>query len=194
MPSLERFEYVFLGGGKGGKTLAMDLARSGKRVALIERGMVGGSCINVACIPSKALIQSARTMHTLRSERITGASERRTTVDMALVYRRVRSVVDGMVDINMSAFAAAGFDFILGTGRFVAPRRVQVATNDGHERVVEGVTHFGCLAHARRAFVDALKGHRTGCVSSIACRCSRPSRHGWTSNREGRRVEYAVAL
>ena|ERR1700682_799897 len=76
----------------------------------------------------------------------------------------------------------AGYDGMLMTDRYSA------------WRTLEGVTHFGCLAHARRAFVDALKGHRAGCVSSIACRCSRPSRHGWTSNREGRRVEYAVAL
>ncbi|MGN4078230.1 FAD-dependent oxidoreductase, partial [Burkholderia gladioli] len=59
MANVENFEYVFLGGGKGGKTLAMELARAGKRVAVIERGMIGGSCINVACIPSKALIHEA---------------------------------------------------------------------------------------------------------------------------------------
>ena len=54
MANIERFEYLFLGGGKGGKTLAMELAREGKRVALIERGMIGGSCINVACIPTRS--------------------------------------------------------------------------------------------------------------------------------------------
>ncbi|MFP3561019.1 FAD-dependent oxidoreductase, partial [Paraburkholderia sp. SIMBA_049] len=63
MESPKQYEYLFLGGGKGGKSLAMDLARSGKRVAIIERGMIGGSCINVACIPSKTLIQNARNMH-----------------------------------------------------------------------------------------------------------------------------------
>ena len=65
MQTVERFEYVFLGGGKGGKSLATELAKAGKRVAVIERGMIGGSCINVACIPTKALIRSARVAHTL---------------------------------------------------------------------------------------------------------------------------------
>lgn len=67
MESAKQYEYLFLGGGKGGKSLAMDLARSGKRVAIIERGMIGGSCINVACIPSKTLIQNARNMHAWRA-------------------------------------------------------------------------------------------------------------------------------
>ncbi len=53
MSTVEKFEYVFLGGGKGGKTLAMELAKAGKRVAVVEEGMIGGSCINIACIPSK---------------------------------------------------------------------------------------------------------------------------------------------
>ena len=52
MSELETYDALILGGGKAGKTLAMDLARSGRRTALVERGRIGGSCINVACIPT----------------------------------------------------------------------------------------------------------------------------------------------
>lgn len=142
MPTVEQFEYVFLGGGKGGKTLAMELARSGRRVAVVEEGMIGGSCINVACIPSKALIQTARIMHAVRSANILRSGACDAEVDMTLVHRRVREVVDGMVDINARDFEASGFELMLGTGRFVAPRRIQVATGNGQERVVEGVHVF----------------------------------------------------
>ena len=142
MSAIEQFEYVFLGGGKGGKTLAMELAKSGKRVAVVEEGMIGGSCINVACIPSKALIQTARIMHAVQSADILKGAAHDPKVDMTRVHRRVREVVDGMVDINAKAFDASGFDLILGTGRFVGPRRIQVAMNDGRERVVEGVHVF----------------------------------------------------
>jgi len=142
MSTIEQFEYVFLGGGKGGKTLAMELAKSGKRVAVVEEGMIGGSCINVACIPSKALIQTARIMHAVQSADILKGAAPDAKVDMTQVHRRVREVVDGMVDINAKAFEASGFDLILGTGHFVGPRRIQVATNDGRERVVEGVHVF----------------------------------------------------
>ncbi|MDN7178525.1 FAD-dependent oxidoreductase [Caballeronia sp. SEWSISQ10-4 2] len=138
MSTVEQFEYVFLGGGKGGKTLAMELAKSGKRVAVVEEGMIGGSCINVACIPSKALIQTARIMHAVQSADILKGAAPEAKVDMTQVHRRVRAVVYGMVDINAKAFEASGFDLILGTGRFVGPRRIHVAMNDGRERTVEG--------------------------------------------------------
>ena len=91
MADVKRVEYLFLGGGKGGKSLAMEMARQGKRVAVIERGMIGGSCINVACIPSKALIHRARRMHAWRD-----ASQREdVAADMAGVSAYVASVVNG---------------------------------------------------------------------------------------------------
>lgn len=133
MSNVEHYEYVFLGGGKGGKTLAMELAQAGKRVALIERGMIGGSCINIACIPTKALIQNARIAHLRYSD----ATERPGT-DMAKVVSNVRSVVDGMVGINLKAFLGSGLDLVLGTGRFVGPRRIHVEINEGPARIIEG--------------------------------------------------------
>jgi pyruvate/2-oxoglutarate dehydrogenase complex dihydrolipoamide dehydrogenase (E3) component len=138
MSTIEKFEYVFLGGGKGGKSLAMELAKAGKRVAVVEQGMIGGSCINIACIPSKALIHSARVAHTVRSERVHERRHDAPKIDMTLVQRHVRDVVNGMVELNQKAFDASGFDLILGTGRFIAPRRIQVQTNDAQIRIVEG--------------------------------------------------------
>jgi len=128
MSSVVQYEYVFLGGGKGGKTLAMELAQAGHRVALIERGMIGGSCINVACIPTKTLIQNARIAHISKDAK----------PDMARVKRNVRAVVDGMVDMNMKAFVASGFDLLMGTGHFVGPRRIHIEMNDGSAREIEG--------------------------------------------------------
>lgn len=62
------YEVIVVGGGKGGKTLAIDLGHKGIRTALIERSpeMIGGSCINVACIPTKTLIASAPVARTAR--------------------------------------------------------------------------------------------------------------------------------
>ncbi len=142
MSVIEKFDHVFLGGGKGGKSLAMELAKAGKRVAVVEQGMIGGSCINVACIPTKALIKSARVMHAIRSADAILQSPHAATVDMVKVRNRVKGVVDGMVELNQKAFDAAGFDLIIGTGRFVAPRRIQVTLADGSERTVEGEHAF----------------------------------------------------
>ncbi|WP_144153268.1 FAD-dependent oxidoreductase [Paraburkholderia sp. BCC1885] len=137
MSNVEHYEYVFLGGGKGGKTLAMELAQAGKRVALIERGMIGGSCINVACIPTKTLIQNARVAHVRHAQSGDSTGEGPRT-DMAQVVRNVRSVVNGMVDINLKAFLASGMNLVMGTGHFIAPRTLQVQLNDGGTRVIEG--------------------------------------------------------
>ncbi|MFM0643361.1 FAD-dependent oxidoreductase [Paraburkholderia bryophila] len=138
MSNVEHYEYVFLGGGKGGKTLAMDLAQAGKRVALIERGMIGGSCINVACIPTKALIQNARIAHVRNAHRHDSDVTEGPKTDMKKVLGNVRSVVSGMVDINLKAFLGSGLDLVLGTGRFVGPRRIHVETNEGAARIIEG--------------------------------------------------------
>lgn len=54
------YEFAVVGGGKGGKTLAAKMASAGRRVVMIEKGMIGGTCINVACIPTKALGGSGR--------------------------------------------------------------------------------------------------------------------------------------
>jgi probable pyridine nucleotide-disulfide oxidoreductase len=57
---VEDVDLLVVGGGKAGKTLAMDLAREGRKVSMVERGMIGGTCINVACIPTKTIINSGR--------------------------------------------------------------------------------------------------------------------------------------
>ena len=63
MPQSEKFDTVILGSGQGGKQLAWHLARSGRKTAVVERTWVGGSCPNVACMPSKNEIWSARVAH-----------------------------------------------------------------------------------------------------------------------------------
>ncbi|MFM0526891.1 FAD-dependent oxidoreductase [Paraburkholderia strydomiana] len=134
MNKVQHYDYLFLGGGKGGKSLAMDLARAGKRVAVIERGMIGGSCINVACIPSKTLIQIARNHHA----RSLVDKEPVSKTDMAQVSASVKAVVDGMVDLNRRAFQDSGLHLVTGTGRFVGLRKILVQTADGSEQLFEG--------------------------------------------------------
>lgn len=137
MGTPERFEYVFLGGGKGGKSLAMDLAKAGKRVAVIERGMIGGSCINVACIPTKALIQVARLTYAANELARLSGTPAQAAPEMEIVRQRVQSVVDGMVQVNLSAFQASGLELIIGDGRFIAPRAFEVRRPNGQRRVLE---------------------------------------------------------
>jgi pyruvate/2-oxoglutarate dehydrogenase complex dihydrolipoamide dehydrogenase (E3) component len=87
---VEKFDIVVFGGGKAGKTLAMDQARAGRRVAMIERGLIGGSCINVACIPSKTLIRSAQ-IRALAARAAEFGTPATAPLDMPAVARRTSS-------------------------------------------------------------------------------------------------------
>ena len=131
MTTAEHFDILIFGGGKAGKTLAMDQAKAGKRVAVIEAGLIGGSCINIACIPSKALIRSAEIAHSMRraAEFGTQADNVRTSLD--LVRNRTASVVAEMVAFNQSGFDASGFELIIGWGRFVSSKTISVDTGNG---------------------------------------------------------------
>ncbi len=131
MAQVETFDILVFGGGKAGKTLAIEQAKTGKRVAVIEAGLIGGSCINIACIPSKTLIRSAEVAHATRraSELGTHADNIRTSLD--LVRNRTASVVAEMVALNQTGFDASGFELVIGWGRFVSPKTIAVDTENG---------------------------------------------------------------
>ena len=114
MTEIDAYDILVLGGSKAGKTLAMDQAKAGKRVAVIEAGMIGGSCINIACIPTKALVRSAEVAETVRHAGSFGTKGGDVPVDMHRVRARTAEVVADMVDFNRRAFAASGFELVIG--------------------------------------------------------------------------------
>src|SRR5258708_25961799 len=124
--SLERFQNVVFGGGEAGKYIAWELARWGQRVAVVERGLIGGSCPNIACLPSKNVIHSAKVVELVRHAATYGLRLGPWTLDMAGVRQRKRELVDGMIANHKARFAADGLEFILGEGRFVAHRAIDV--------------------------------------------------------------------
>ncbi len=136
---IEDVDLLVVGGGKAGKSLAMDRAKAGHKVAMVERGMIGGTCINVACIPTKTLINSGRVLETVRRAEefgISGVEDPR--MDLALLRHRKDDVVGTMVKGQLSSFTDSGMDFILGEAKFTGPRTVHVDLNDGGTRVLRG--------------------------------------------------------
>src|SRR5215470_3116219 len=105
---LERFEYAVIGGGKGGKTLAADMASAGRRTAMVERGMIGGSCINVACIPTKTLVKSAKVADLVRHAAQFGVRAEFQGIDPLAVRARKQAIVAGMVEKNRQNFERSG--------------------------------------------------------------------------------------
>lgn len=137
MSRVESYQVIVLGGGKGGKTLAIELGQKGIKTALIERSaeMIGGSCINVACIPTKTFIASARAAQAARKASEFGVRIGDVTVDWSAVRNRAESVVSAMRAMNHKNFTSApALDFILGTARFVGPKVIEVRDNKGEVR------------------------------------------------------------
>ena len=126
----EHYDAMIVGGGKAGKTLAMDLAHHGKRVAMIEAGMIGGSCINVACIPTKTMIASAKIAHAVGEAQTYGTNTSLASVDLSKVIERKKKVVDSMRAMNLKKFQDSGMQLFIGHARFVGPKTVEVCLTE----------------------------------------------------------------
>ncbi len=136
MNTPESYDVLVLGGGTAGKLMAWTMAKEGRRTAVVERRYIGGSCPNIACLPSKNVIHSAKVASLVRRHREFGINTGPITIDMAEVYQRKRKMVDGIVQVHLDKYQAAGDELILGDGRFVAPRTLRVALRDGRERTL----------------------------------------------------------
>ena len=124
-------ENVVLGGGEAGKYLAWDLAQQGRPVVVIERALIGGSCPNIACLPSKNVIRSAKVADLVSRAASYGVRIDGATVDMTGVRQRKREMVDGMIAIHRKKFAVPHLEFLLAEGILVGPRTVEASLPDG---------------------------------------------------------------
>src|SRR6476661_4953374 len=134
----EKFDLVVLGFGTGAKVAAWTTAAEGKRVALIERKYIGGSCHNIACLPSKNIIHSARVASYVRHSNEFGIAIDNYRVDMPTVRERKRRMVSESVALHLDIFKQTGVELIVGSGRFIGPRTLEVTLSDGTRRQVQG--------------------------------------------------------
>jgi len=162
MSEPERVDVLVLGSGFGGKLLAWHLAQSGRKTAVVERRWIGGSCPNIACLPSKNEIWSARIAHQARQ-----AAEFGTVIagpvktDMAKVRRRKRDMVEREIELHLHNYKTSGAELIMGSGRFVAPKTLEVHLNAGGARVLAGDQVFLNLGtHAAIPNIPGLEAAR----------------------------------
>jgi pyruvate/2-oxoglutarate dehydrogenase complex dihydrolipoamide dehydrogenase (E3) component len=142
MSQPEPYEDLVLGSGAGGKLLSWHLASSGRRVAVVERRYIGGSCPNINCLPSKNEIWSAKVADLLHHAAQFGIVTGSVAVDMAKVRQRKREMVEGLVALHLDLYQKSGAELILGDGRFVAPKTLEVRLRDGGTRVLTGERVF----------------------------------------------------
>jgi pyruvate/2-oxoglutarate dehydrogenase complex dihydrolipoamide dehydrogenase (E3) component len=155
MPQHEQFDVLVLGSGQGGQLIAWHLAQAGRRAALVERRWVGGSCPNIACMPSKTELWSARVAHLARHGQSLGVTTAGVTIDMLTVLRHKRNMVRHEYELHMQNFTATGTELIVGHGRFVAPKTLEVRL-DGGTRVLTGDQIF--LNLGTQAAMPAIPG------------------------------------
>jgi pyruvate/2-oxoglutarate dehydrogenase complex dihydrolipoamide dehydrogenase (E3) component len=156
MPHYEEYDVVVLGSGAAGKLLAWALASRGKRTVVVERRYVGGSCPNIACLPSKNVIHSAKVASYFRRGSEFGIGTSDWKVEMPAVRGRKRKMVDGLVALHLEKYRQSGAELVMGHGRFVAPRTVEVALNAGGTRTLRGQTVV--IDTGSRARVDDTPG------------------------------------
>jgi pyruvate/2-oxoglutarate dehydrogenase complex dihydrolipoamide dehydrogenase (E3) component len=134
----QQYEIVIVGTGEGSKFLAWTLGKQGKRVAVIERKYIGGSCPNIACLPSKNVIHSAKVASYFQRSEEFGIVKDGFRIDMSAVRERKRKMVRDLVDIHVANFKASGAELIMGTAKFTGPKTLEVSLNEGGTRVVRG--------------------------------------------------------
>jgi pyruvate/2-oxoglutarate dehydrogenase complex dihydrolipoamide dehydrogenase (E3) component len=152
----EEFDLVILGGGTGSTIAAWTFAGEGKQVAVVERKYIGGSCPNIACLPSKNIIHSAKVASYFRRRKEFGVTLDGFAIDMAGVRERKRRMVRGLNDMYMENYRNTGAEFILGTGRFLAPRTVEVTLADGTTRRLRGANVI--VSTGTRAALETVPG------------------------------------
>jgi pyruvate/2-oxoglutarate dehydrogenase complex dihydrolipoamide dehydrogenase (E3) component len=156
MSEPEHFNVLVLGSGGGGKLTAWHAGKSGRRTAVVERRWIGGSCPNIACLPSKNEIRSAEVAHLARHAAEFGVMTGLVKVDMAKVRGRKREMVAAQVAAHLQNYKASGAELIMGDGRFVGPKTLEVSLNDGGVRTLVGDRIF--LNVGTRALIPAAPG------------------------------------
>jgi pyruvate/2-oxoglutarate dehydrogenase complex dihydrolipoamide dehydrogenase (E3) component len=150
------YDLVILGGGTGSTIAAWTFASEGKRVAVIDRKYIGGSCPNIACLPSKNIIHSAKVASYFRRSKEFGIAHDGLSIEMAGVRERKRNMVSGLNEMYLENYRNTGAEFILGTARFIAPRTVEIALPDGNVRQLRGSNVI--VSTGTQATVEAIPG------------------------------------
>ena len=153
-----RYDLVVVGMGSGGMVAAELAAELPLRVAVVERDRVGGECLWTGCVPSKALLASARVAHTVRTASRYGVLAAEPEIDTAAVWARIKAVQDDIAatDDNPRRFEQLGVEVVRGEARFVDPHTVAV----GERRLTTRFVLLCTGSHPSTVPIDGLADAR----------------------------------
>ena len=156
MATPEQYDAIIIGSGEAGKYLAWHLSSHGTRTIVIEKDAMGGACPNVACLPSKNIIHSARVASFFQRGSEFGIVHGEWHVDMAGVRARKRKMVDDLHQVHLNNFKKNGAEFVSGFGKFIDSKTIQVDLNAGGTRTLTADKIF--LDTGSRATLDPIPG------------------------------------
>jgi pyruvate/2-oxoglutarate dehydrogenase complex dihydrolipoamide dehydrogenase (E3) component len=162
----DRYDLVIVGMGSGGMVAAEFAATLDLKIAIAERGRVGGDCLWTGCVPSKTLLASGKVAHHMRHADEWGLEPVQPTVDRARVWERIRSVQQDVAatDDNPQRFVDMGIDLIYGAARLTGPTTVVVKTEAGDRELS---ARYILLCTGSRPAVPNIEGlESTGFVTS----------------------------
>lgn len=152
----EEYDLVILGGGTGSTIAAWRFASQGERVAVVDRKYIGGSCPNIACLPSKNIIHAAKVASYFGRSEEFGIRKEGFKIDLAGVRQRKRKMVSGLNEVYMGNYQNTGAELILASGRFVGPRTVEATLPDGTTRLLRGTNVI--ISTGTHATIEAIPG------------------------------------
>ncbi|HEX3816625.1 MAG TPA: mercuric reductase [Mycobacteriales bacterium] len=132
----EQYDAIVIGTSQGGRFLPIELAQAGQKVALVERGQLGGVCVNTGCTPTKTMVASARLAYQASRGAEYGVRTGPVSVDLAAVRERKRAMVAGARQNYASRLPQDGLELIEGEAHFTGPKTVEVALTDGGTRQI----------------------------------------------------------
>jgi pyruvate/2-oxoglutarate dehydrogenase complex dihydrolipoamide dehydrogenase (E3) component len=156
MSTPEQYDAIVIGSGEGGKYLTWHLGSQGKKVANVEDKRIGGACPNIACLPSKNVIHSAKVASFFQRGTEFGIVHGKWHVDMEAVSARRQRMIDGLRDMHLANYAKSHAEIVMGFGRFIADKTIEVALNAGGTRTLR--SDFIFLDTGSRATIDPIPG------------------------------------
>ncbi|WP_260737100.1 dihydrolipoyl dehydrogenase family protein [Tunturiibacter lichenicola] len=156
MSTPEQYDAIVIGSGEGGKYLSWHLGSQGKKIANIEDKRIGGACPNIACLPSKNVIHSAKVASFFQRGAEFGIVHGKWHVDMEAVSARRQRMIDGLRDMHLANYAKSHAEIVMGFGRFIADKTIEVALNAGGTRTLRSDYIF--LDTGSRATIDPIPG------------------------------------
>tara|TARA_B110000879_G_scaffold142898_1_gene185866 strand:+ start:407 stop:1795 length:1389 start_codon:yes stop_codon:yes gene_type:complete len=132
-----KYDVIVLGSGPGGYVTAIRASQLGLKTAVIEREALGGICLNWGCIPTKALLKSANVFDYIKNAEDYGIKVAPPEADFSGMVARSRGIADGMSKGVTFLLKKNKVDVIMGTGKVLAGKRIEVTTNEGDTQVLE---------------------------------------------------------